>query len=66
MKDLKMFFVIGGIAAIISGDIPKGHSQVVQPAIQQGRLLAKNLINRINKKNSSLFVTKKRVDGNNW
>lgn len=55
VEGLKDVFAIGDIAAIINGNTPKGHPQVAQPAIQQGRLLAKNLINKINKKTLSPF-----------
>ena len=37
-------FAIGDIALMTSEDYPKGHPQVAQPAIQQGKLLGKNLI----------------------
>lgn len=36
-------FAIGDTALMISGKYPKGHPQVVQPAIQQATNLAKNL-----------------------
>lgn len=36
-------FAIGDIAAMRSADYPDGHPMVAQPAIQQGRLLARNL-----------------------
>lgn len=36
-------FAIGDTALMISTDFPKGHPQVVQPAIQQARRLVKNL-----------------------
>lgn len=36
-------FAIGDTALIISADYPKGHPQVVQPAIQQAKHLIKNL-----------------------
>jgi NADH dehydrogenase len=42
-------FAIGDTAIMISGEYPKGHPQVVQPAIQQARNLINNL-NRIEKK----------------
>lgn len=35
-------FAIGDIAAMISDDYPRGHPQMAQPAIQQGKTLAKN------------------------
>lgn len=36
-------FAIGDIALMQTNDFPKGHPMVAQPAIQQGRHLAKNL-----------------------
>lgn len=41
----KNIFAVGDTAIMISADYPKGHPQVVQPAIQQARLLVKNLTN---------------------
>lgn len=38
-------FAIGDVAYMETEAFPKGHPQVAQPAIQQGRLLAKNLRN---------------------
>lgn len=35
-------FAIGDIALMRTGDYPEGHPQVAQPAIQQGRQLARN------------------------
>ncbi|MCF6307067.1 MAG: NAD(P)/FAD-dependent oxidoreductase [Flavobacteriaceae bacterium] len=43
-------FAMGDIAAVITEEAPKGHPQVAQPAIQQGKVLAKNIINAINNK----------------
>ncbi|PHS65812.1 MAG: FAD-dependent oxidoreductase [Flavobacterium sp.] len=43
-------FAMGDIAAVITEETPKGHPQVAQPAIQQGKVLAKNIINAINNK----------------
>lgn len=37
-------FAIGDIACIVSDEYPKGHPQMAQPAIQQGKNLAKNLV----------------------
>lgn len=38
-------FAIGDVAMMVEGDKwPEGHPQVAQPAIQQGKLLAKNLL----------------------
>lgn len=41
-------FAIGDIAAILTKDTPKGHPQVAQPAIQQGKYLAENFFKLIN------------------
>lgn len=51
-------FAMGDIAAVITKDIPKGHPQVAQPAMQQGRYLSKTLMNIINKKPIKLFKYK--------
>lgn len=37
-------FAIGDVACMITPEYPGGHPMVAQPAIQQGKLLAKNLI----------------------
>ena len=36
-------FAIGDIAAMVSAENPEGHPMLAQPALQQGRLLGKNL-----------------------
>lgn len=41
----KNIYAIGDIALMESEEYPKGHPQVAQPAIQQGKHLAKNLKN---------------------
>ncbi|MDR6301725.1 NAD(P)/FAD-dependent oxidoreductase [Mesonia maritima] len=41
-------FAIGDIAALISKDTPKGHPQVAQTAIQQGKYLGDSILNIIN------------------
>ena len=43
-------FAIGDIAYMVSEDYPKGHPQVAQPAIQQGKNLAKNFKNLLKSK----------------
>ncbi|MEO1013156.1 MAG: NAD(P)/FAD-dependent oxidoreductase [Bacteroidota bacterium] len=48
-------FAIGDIAHMETPDYPNGHPQVAQPAIQQGRLLAKNLKNLIQSKPMQAF-----------
>lgn len=37
-------FAIGDIAAMLSPETPQGHPMVAQPAMQQGKLLGKNLL----------------------
>ncbi|WP_179344887.1 NAD(P)/FAD-dependent oxidoreductase [Winogradskyella ursingii] len=41
-------FAIGDIALMETENYPKGHPQVAQPAIQQGKLLGKNLLKLVN------------------
>jgi len=43
-------FAIGDIAALISEDTPKGHPQVAQAAIQQGKYLGNSILNILNNK----------------
>tara|TARA_R110002073_G_scaffold293194_2_gene458730 strand:- start:2763 stop:4160 length:1398 start_codon:yes stop_codon:yes gene_type:complete len=43
-------FAIGDIASLISDDTPKGHPQVAQAAIQQGKYLGNSLLNIIKDK----------------
>ncbi|NLP58972.1 NAD(P)/FAD-dependent oxidoreductase [Lutibacter sp. B1] len=43
-------FAIGDIAALISEATPKGHPQVAQAAIQQGKYLGNSILNIINNK----------------
>lgn len=43
-------YAIGDVAAMISTEFPNGHPGVAPAAIQQGKLLAKNLLNIIKKK----------------
>lgn len=51
-------FAIGDIAQMSTEQYPKGHPQVAQPAIQQGKLLGKNLKNLMDKKPMESFVYK--------
>lgn len=48
-------FAIGDIAAMVSSDYPGGHPQMAQPAMQQGKLLAKNLRALLQNKSMSAF-----------
>ncbi|MCF6214268.1 MAG: NAD(P)/FAD-dependent oxidoreductase [Flavobacteriaceae bacterium] len=55
VEGYKNVFAIGDIAAQISKDRPRGHPQVAQPAIQQGKNLSKNLMRIIQNKPLSAF-----------
>ena len=49
-------FALGDIAAMQTEAYPNGHPQVAQPAIQQGKLLGKNLIKLIQNKPMKPFT----------
>jgi len=49
-------FAIGDIACMATSDNPRGHPMVAQPAIQQGKLLGKNLVNLLENKPMKPFV----------
>ena len=51
-------FAIGDIASMASDSYPHGHPMMAQPAMQQGRLLAENMIRLIQKKQPKNFVYK--------
>ncbi|WP_452223223.1 NAD(P)/FAD-dependent oxidoreductase [Lacinutrix chionoecetis] len=51
-------FALGDIALMETEAFPKGHPQVAQPAIQQGKLLGKNLLKLIAGKPMEPFVYK--------
>ncbi len=51
-------YAIGDIAALISEETPKGHPQVAQAAMQQGKYLAGTLMGLINDKPIGLFSYK--------
>lgn len=51
-------FAIGDVATLISESIQKGHPQVAQVAIQQGKYLSKVLLNTINNKPTTPFEYK--------
>ncbi|MGV3509950.1 MAG: NAD(P)/FAD-dependent oxidoreductase [Sphingobacteriaceae bacterium] len=48
-------FAIGDVAAVITEETPNGHPGVAPVAMQQGKLLAKNLIRIINKEEPEPF-----------
>ncbi|WP_282044095.1 NAD(P)/FAD-dependent oxidoreductase [Winogradskyella flava] len=58
IKGYENIFAIGDIAMMTSPDYPNGHPQVAQPAIQQGQLLAKNLLRLIDGKSMEAFKYK--------
>lgn len=47
VKGYNNIFAIGDVACMINDVYPDGHPMVAQPAIQQGKLLARNLIKRL-------------------
>ncbi|WP_298761115.1 NAD(P)/FAD-dependent oxidoreductase [uncultured Psychroserpens sp.] len=49
-------FALGDIAFMTTENYPNGHPQVAQPAIQQGKLLGKNLIKLIHNKELKPFT----------
>ena len=49
-------YAIGDIAAMITEENPRGHGMMAQPALQQGKLLAKNILAEINGKPLKAFV----------
>ncbi len=58
VEDYPNIFAVGDIALMTLEDYPKGHPQVAQPAIQQGKLLGKNLLRLIDNKSMKPFVYK--------
>lgn len=55
VKDIPNIFAIGDVAAMITDETPKGHPGVAQVAIQQGRLVGKNITRLINGENTEPF-----------
>jgi len=58
VEGINNVFAIGDIASVITKETPKGHPQVAQPAIQQGKILANNLMSIINSKQLKPFKYK--------
>lgn len=56
IEDYDNIFAIGDIALMTLEAYPQGHPQVAQPAIQQGKLLGKNLLRLIENKPMKPFV----------
>lgn len=55
VKGFENIFAIGDVAAVITNENTNGHPGVAPVAIQQGKLLAKNLIHIINKEKPEPF-----------
>lgn len=51
-------YALGDIALMRTSNFPEGHPQVAQPAIQQGKLLGKNLLRSLKGKAMKPFVYK--------
>lgn len=47
VRGLQDVFAIGDVACMVQKDWPNGHPQVAPAAMQQGKLLGKNLVNKI-------------------
>ena len=58
IKSYDDIYAIGDIAAMISDQYPGGHPMVAQVAIQQGRLLAKNIMSHLNNQPQKEFSYK--------
>jgi NADH dehydrogenase len=55
VKGTANIFAIGDVAAMITEETPKGHPGVAQVAMQQGKLVGKNIIRLINGENTEPF-----------
>jgi NADH dehydrogenase len=55
VESFQNIFAIGDVAAMVTEDTPNGHPGVAPVAMQQGKLLAKNLIKIINKEEPEPF-----------
>jgi len=58
VKGYENIFAIGDIASMETPKYPQGHPMMAQPAIQQGDLLGKNLIRKINNQKMEPFEYK--------
>lgn len=58
VKTYKNVFAIGDVACMDTVKYPKGHPMMAQPAIQQGKHLAKNLLAEIDNKPLKSFIYK--------
>jgi NADH:ubiquinone reductase (H+-translocating) len=58
VKSFENIYALGDIACMSSDENPRGHTQMAQPAIQQGKNLARNLMRLENQKEMVPFVYK--------
>lgn len=56
VEGYESIYAIGDVAGMLSETYPRGHAMMAQPAIQQGSLLAKNLIRANKGKSMTPFV----------
>ena len=55
VKNYENIYAIGDVASMVSPENPAGHPMMAQPAIQQGRLLAKNILAKLHEKKQKPF-----------
>ena len=55
VKGYENIYAIGDVAALVTEDTPRGHPMVAPVAIQQGALVAKNIIAQMHNKTSKSF-----------
>ena len=55
VKGYENIFAIGDVAAMVSEEYPYGHPMVAQPALQQGKLLGKNITKLLKKEPLKAF-----------
>ncbi|WP_306352128.1 NAD(P)/FAD-dependent oxidoreductase [Flavobacterium sp. '19STA2R22 D10 B1'] len=56
--DQEAIYAIGDVALMESEEYPEGHPMMAQPALQQGKLLAENLIRKIKNQEMVPFIYK--------
>jgi NADH dehydrogenase len=56
VANYKNIYAIGDVASMASEKYPKGHPMMAQPAIQQGKLLAQNILAKLSNKTQTPFV----------
>ncbi len=66
VKDTENIFAVGDVACMIQDKFPKGHPMVAPVAIQQGDLVAKNILLLMKGKDAKPFVTSTRAPWRPW